>query len=287
MSEQALAERVAAYRETYDTALSELLSRIWGGHLHMGLFEAEDEPLFTAQMRANKVMADVAGISPGQEVIEAACGVGGTARFLAGTYGARVTATNITQAQLAEARHLTDGAGLSHLIEYSYADYHHLPFPDDQFDVWWCQEALLYSVDKRRVLEEAIRTVRSGGVHVVSDLLLARNVGGTDRERFTGVLKAPAMWAIEDWDALLAGLPVEVLARCDWAEHTVRTFQRVLTNLEKVRPEFVERIGEEAVEGTFIRVTMQLQAAEAGQLGWGVFVLGNRKEPRRRSERPR
>jgi sarcosine/dimethylglycine N-methyltransferase len=65
-----------------------------------------------------------------------------------------VTATNVAEKQLEEAEAITNRAGLSASIHYRHADYHSLPFPDASFDVWWCQEALLYSIDKPRVFQE-------------------------------------------------------------------------------------------------------------------------------------
>jgi sarcosine/dimethylglycine N-methyltransferase len=273
MGEHEIQNAAARYRETYDTALSELLSRVWGGNLHMGLFQNSDEPLLDAQMRAKRHMADAAGLSAGRTVIEAACGVGGTARFLARNYGAIVHATNIAETQLAEARELTREAGLSHLADFRYADYHELPFDTASCDVWWCQEALLYSVDKRRVLEEAIRVVRVGGRLILSDLLLAESITGAERERFTTTVRAPNMWSIERWDALIAEMPVKVLERQDWAPHTILTFQHVLANLERVAEEFSRRVGPEIVKGTFERVTVQHEAARAGKLGWCFYAL--------------
>ena len=273
MSDREIHDAAARYRATYDTALSELLSRVWGGNLHMGLFRDSSEPLLDAQMRAKRHMADAAGLSAGRTVIEAACGVGSTARFLAQTYGATVHATNIAEAQLAEGRELTKEAGLSHLVDFRYADYHELPFDTASCDAWWCQEALLYSVDKRRVLEEAIRVVRAGGRLILSDLLLAESVTGPERERFTTTVRAPNMWSIERWDALIGQLPVKILERQDWAAHTIPTFQNVLANLERVAEEFTRRAGREIVEGTFERVTIQYEAAKAGKLGWCFYAL--------------
>jgi sarcosine/dimethylglycine N-methyltransferase len=273
MSEREIEEAAANYRATYDTALSELQSRVWGGNLHMGLFEDPAEPLLTAQMRANRHMAEAAGLRTGQEVIEAACGVGGTARYLAQTHGVRVRATNVAETQLAEARALAEQAGLSHLVDFRYADYHHLPFPDASCDVWWCQEALLYSVDKRRVLAEAIRVVRPGGRLIMSDLLLGDNVVGAERDGFTAKLKAPNMWSIGQWDALIGDLPVEILERQDWAPHTVMTFEHVVANLEAARDEFTARVGSDMVDGAVDRCTMQLDAAKAGKLGWCFYAL--------------
>ena len=273
MSEREIQDAAARYRETYDTKLSELLSRVWGGNLHMGLFEDSGESLLTAQIRAKRHMAEAASLQGGQEVIEAACGVGSTARYLAMNYGVTVRATNIAEAQLTEARELTRQANLSRLVDFQFADYHTLPFSDASCDVWWCQEALLYSVDKRRVLDEAIRVVRSGGRLIMSDLLLSDNVTGAEREIFTGKLKAPNMWSLRRWDDLIGELPVTILERRDWSVHTILTFQKVLANLEQVREEFIVRVGAEIVEGTFDRLSIQYNAAKAGKLGWCFYAL--------------
>jgi sarcosine/dimethylglycine N-methyltransferase len=273
MTRREVEEAAASYRATYDTGISELLSRVWGGNLHMGLFQDPGESLLTAQLRAKRHMAEAARLQNGQTVIEAACGVGSTARYLAEHYGVRVCATNIAAAQIAEARDLTESAGLSELVDFRYADFHQLPFPDASFDVWWCQEALLYSVDKQRVLEEAIRVVRPGGRLIMSDLLLDQRVAGAEREEFTAKLKAPAMWPIERWDELLRELSVVVLERRDWAPHTAPTFQHVLANFQQARPEFTARLGAEPMAAAFERIAIQYEMARAGKLGWCFYAL--------------
>ena len=273
MSDQDIEAAAANYRATYDTTLAELQSRVWGGNLHLGLFETPEEPLLAAQLRANRHMAAAADLRPGQVVIEAACGVGGTARFLAKEQGVRVRATNIAEMQLTEARELAEKAGLSHLLEFRFADYHNLPFVDASCDVWWCQEALLYSVDKRRVFDEAMRVVRPGGRLIMSDLLLDESVTGAAREQFTTKLKAPNMWSIERWDRQIGELPLALIERQDWAAHTRLTFERVLANLEAARAEFLPRVGADMVEAAHERLSIQLEMARAGKLGWCFYAL--------------
>jgi sarcosine/dimethylglycine N-methyltransferase len=273
MSEREIEAQASHYRATYDTAMSRLLTRVWGANLHMGLFTDPAMPLPAAQMQAKRHMAEAADLHAGQQVIEAACGVGSTARFLAATYDVHMHATNIAEAQLAEGRELTEQAGLAHLVDYRFADYHALPFEAASCDVWWCQEALLYSVDKRLVMEEAIRVVRPGGRLIMSDLLLDDRVSGAERERFTTMLKAPNMWSLTRWDALLAELPLRVLERRDWAAHTLPTFRAVLQNFEQARDEFSKLVGTTTVQEMFVRLKIQLDAAIAGNLGWCFFAL--------------
>lgn len=268
-----IAEEREAYRRVFDSAVSRLMSAAWGGNLHLGLFADADEPLASAQRRVKNRMAAAAAIGPGTRVIEVACGVGGTARYLARERGARVLATNIAEAQLAEARDLTLREGLGDRITFAFGDFHQLDAPSNAFDCWWCQEALLYAADKRRVLEEAVRVVRPGGRIVFTDLLLTRTMPADERMRFAAELKAPPIWAIEEWDALLAGRRLHVLERHDWSGHVSLTFARVAEALRSMREEFAERIGRDAVEGMEHRITLQLDAARAGRLGWCFYSL--------------
>ena len=268
-----IAEGREAYRQVFDSAVSRLMSTAWGGNLHLGLFADADELLASAQRRVKDRMAVAAAIGPGTRVIEVACGVGGTARHLAREYAAEVHATNIAEAQLAEARDLALREGLGDRITFAFGDFHQLDAPSHAFDCWWCQEALLYAADKRRVLEEAARVVRPGGRIVFTDLLLTRAMPAGERERFAADLIAPSIWAVEDWDALLVGMRLRVLERHDWSGHVTLTFTRVAERLRVVRAEFAAKIGREAVEGMEHRIGMQLEAARAGRLGWWFYSL--------------
>jgi sarcosine/dimethylglycine N-methyltransferase len=241
--------------------------------MHFGVFEAPGEPLARAQLRAKRRMAEAASLAPGKRVIEVACGFGSTARYLAHHHGVSVMATNIAEVQLEIGRAITAAEGLTDKVEFAFGDYHELGFAEASFDCWWCQEALLYAVDRRRVMIEAARVVRPGGRIVFSDLLLARTMDPAERARLTAELKATDIWWFSDWDRLLAEMQLEVVERHDWSAHTPATFERIEEALLAVAEEFAQRIGAEAVEGTKHRIRMQLEAARAGALGWGFYAI--------------
>jgi cyclopropane-fatty-acyl-phospholipid synthase len=62
-------------------------------------------------------------LKPGDRVLEAGCGWGGLARFMAREYGAHVRAYNISHQQLVFARDTARAEGLDELVEYREADY--------------------------------------------------------------------------------------------------------------------------------------------------------------------
>ena len=261
-----------AYRRVYDTGVSALLSEIWGGSLHMGLFADPLEPLSEAQLRAKEHMARAAGLGPGQRVVEAACGVGSTALYLARSQGVRVHATNIAEVQLVEAAERAAAAGLSDQVTFAFADYHDLGGPPNAYDCWWCQEALLYAADRTRVFSEAVRVLKPKGRMVFTDLTLSAELAAPERESFSTDIRAPHLWALADYDRLIADQGLQVIERRDWSPHVALTFAAVARNLAGVRHRFAG-IGEDVVRGVEFRITRQLDMARTGYLGWCFFAL--------------
>lgn len=72
-------------------------------------------------------------LKPGDSVVEAGCGWGGLARFMARHYGVNVKAYNISREQLAYAREQAGLQGLSGQVEYVLDDYRNI---DGKFDVF-------------------------------------------------------------------------------------------------------------------------------------------------------
>jgi len=72
-------------------------------------------------------------LKPGDTVVEAGCGWGGLARFMAKHYGVRVRAYNISREQLRFAREEAERQGLSDRVEYVEDDYRNIQGTYDAF----------------------------------------------------------------------------------------------------------------------------------------------------------
>jgi cyclopropane-fatty-acyl-phospholipid synthase len=72
-------------------------------------------------------------LKPGQRVVEAGCGWGGLALFMARHYGVKVTAYNISREQVAYARARAAEEGLADRVEYLLDDYRNIQGEYDAF----------------------------------------------------------------------------------------------------------------------------------------------------------
>jgi ubiquinone/menaquinone biosynthesis C-methylase UbiE len=110
------------------------------------------------------LLVDLAGVTPGQSVLDVACGTGIVARTAAERLGGagRVTGVDVNEGMLAVARRVRPD------LEWRAADAAGLPFPDASFDAVLCQMALMFFPDRRRALAEMARVATSGGTVAVA-----------------------------------------------------------------------------------------------------------------------
>lgn len=108
-------------------------------------------------------------LKPGDQVVEAGCGWGGLARFMARHYGVKVTAYNISPEQISYARQRTLEEGLTDQIEYVLDDYRNIC---GQFDVF-VSVGMLEQVGRRdyqhlgEVIRQCLRPAGRGLIHSI------------------------------------------------------------------------------------------------------------------------
>ncbi len=106
---------------------------------------------------------------PGETVVEAGCGWGGLARYLARHHGVRVKAYNISHEQVAYARERARADGLENLVEYVEDDYRSIT---GQFDVFVSVGMLehagqRYYPELGEVLDRCLKPGGRGLIHTI------------------------------------------------------------------------------------------------------------------------
>jgi sarcosine/dimethylglycine N-methyltransferase len=135
------------------------------------------EDFHTMGRIATTQLADLVEITPGDEVLDAGSGIGGTARYVAGRSRCHVVAVDLTGEYCATARWLNRLAGLDDRISVRQADVTDLPFQDATFTVVFSQHVQMNVPDKALLYEEARRVLAGGGRLALWDI-----VAGEDGE---------------------------------------------------------------------------------------------------------
>jgi tocopherol O-methyltransferase len=135
--------------------------KLWGDHLHHGLWQKGNESPEQAVERLVELIAEWAEIEKGDRVCDIGCGYGATARMLSERWGADVTGFSLSEKQLEYARSKDSRS------TYLLCDWLHNDLPSESFDVAISVESSEHMVDKAKFFAEAMRVLKPGGRLVI------------------------------------------------------------------------------------------------------------------------
>jgi SAM-dependent methyltransferase len=130
------------------------------------------EDFHTMGRIATAQLADLVEITPGDEVLDAGSGIGGTARYLAERGRCHVVAVDLTEEYCAAARWLNQLVGLDDRISVRQGDVTDLPFEDATFTLMFSQHVQMNVADKALLYAEARRVLVDGGTLALWDIVV-------------------------------------------------------------------------------------------------------------------
>lgn len=223
-----LSEQAQAVQEYYEWTTVEYYINVWSrDHIHFGIFEAgecpensralpDSEGLERGLVREVELTMAPTMIRQGQHVVDAGCGIGGTAIWLAQTTGCKVTGVNISRKQLDIAGKKAVDAGQDDKVTFKYADCSkNLPFADNSIDAVVNIESACHYVDRRQFLGEVDRILKPGG-YLAGVEWLARN--GITSEQYEDYIQPvcdrfilPSLESQDSYSRLIQEAGLEIL----------------------------------------------------------------------------
>ena len=149
-------------------------------HLTVEMLNLIDQMHFGG-LNSTKRQAEALDLVKGMRVLDAGCGIGGSSRYLAHTYGCRIKAIDLTSQLVEAAARLNELCGMDSMITVRQGSVTALPYDDRSFDLVWCQNVSMNVEDKRRMFAEAYRVLAPGGRYAISHA--ARGPAGAPRGR--------------------------------------------------------------------------------------------------------
>lgn len=104
-------------------------------------------------------------------VLDVGCGIGGTSRYVADRYDARVTGVDLTPEFVETAKALSELVGLSNKVDFVVGSALDMPLPDAGFDLAVMLHVGMNIEDKAGLFAEVSRVLATGGTFALFDVM--------------------------------------------------------------------------------------------------------------------
>jgi ubiquinone/menaquinone biosynthesis C-methylase UbiE len=249
---------IADVNEVYDGPIGVLWEMLMGEEIHVG-----------GEKQTN-IMAEKAGLNIHTSMLDVCSALGGPARHLARKYGCKVTGLDATRKMVNEAVRRTEIEGLAHLVNYRLGNALDMPFKACTFDLVWGQDAWCYITDKERVIREAHRVLKSGGIIAFTDWIQAGNMTNDEWEGLNNFMSFPYIESLAGYGQLLEKTGFVILEEEDMSDDFARychIYQDKLRN--ELKDNLISHYGIELFQAADNGLAKWVKASDEGKVGWG------------------
>ena len=171
---------------TYYRGSAWAFEKLWGPDMHYGYWEKGVKNQRQASRRMNEKTIEKINITKDDYVLDAGCGIGGNAVWLAQTFGCKVVGVTITPEQVETAKRRAVDAGVENLCEFILMDYMDLQFPDETFSVVMGLESICYANPKSEFIKGVFRVLKKGGRFAMADGFASKEEYHGNEKRLMG-----------------------------------------------------------------------------------------------------
>jgi len=143
--------------------------------LHYGFWKADTRLLRDALRNMNDYVLDMLGLKPGEQYLDAGCGIGGTAMYATSKCRCSVHGISLSEKQIQTAKFKSGSKNLIGSVDFSVQNFCNTSFDSASFDGVYGIESICHAFDKKSFFLEAYRLLKSGGQLVVADFFESKH----------------------------------------------------------------------------------------------------------------
>lgn len=143
------------------------------------------------------------GLGPNSRVVEVGSGIGGPARYLAGSAGCHVTAVELQPDLNATAVELTGRCGLSRNVQHVCGDFLDGITGDGQFDAVVSWLALYHIADREMLFTRCRSALRNSGGFYAEDLFKRGEFSASEQADVSSKLYGNSLLSLNEYETML------------------------------------------------------------------------------------
>lgn len=199
--------------------------------MNVGLWTPGTRTRVEALENQNALIAKLLAPAPGDRLLEAGCGTGGSSIWLGQRFGSHVCGITLCERQAAMAARYAGSRGVADRVRFTAADFTCAAFLEESFTGIFASESVCHAERKDLFIAETFRLLRPGGRLVVIDAFLT---GARLEAREQQLLSdwcegwaVPGLASTTAFDAALRAAGFEQVGFRDLTSYTIPSARRV------------------------------------------------------------
>ncbi|MFC2087384.1 SAM-dependent methyltransferase [Bacteroidota bacterium] len=261
----------------YDSKDADLFYHtIWGGEdIHVGIYHYSNESISTASQRAVEKMALMLGeVTKNTRILDIGSGYGGAARYLASRFGCEVSCLNLSEVENERNIEKNKQFGISSLVKVYKGNFEELPFKSSHFDIVWCEDSILHSKNKFKVLEEVWRVLKINGLFIFTDPMQHDACPEGVLQPILDRIHLEELGSVKKYKEFIKKLNFSLEEIIEMPEQLVNHYSRVLDELKKNEFQLLKAgCSSEYIENMKKGLSNWVNGGKNDYLNWGIFKL--------------
>jgi len=263
----------------YDTS-TQLWLDVWGEHMHQGYYGkdgADKKDHLRAQEDLINELLLWADVRNAHHVLDAGCGVGGSARIISKKFNAAITGYTLSSKQAAIAEQINRKQGLENKITIHVDDMMEAGNTNQQFDLVWSLESAEHIPDKEKLLQLFYDKLQTGGKMVLATWCCRHTPPEFTNKEHRLIhhvqhnYHLPPMISIETYKVLAEKTGFKNIVAADWSKSVVPFWDAVIRSALKWKGiTGLLRAGSPAIKGAFALRHMK-KGYRTGTIRFGVL----------------
>lgn len=251
--------------------------KLWGGEdLHVGVYDERKDTVDAVREASIRAVEKMIGllqkatkVTAETKVLDIGSGYGGTARYFAKHCGCHVDCLNLSDKENERNRQKNKEQRLEDKVSVYGGNFEELPFSDGVYDVVICEDSLLHSANKQKVLEEVKRVLKNGGHFIFTDPMQADEVPEGVLDPVLQRIHLDSMGSIKKYREIAKLLGLKEVQVVELPEQIPRHYGSVRSVLQKNYESLKGSISTDYMDRMLTGLGHWVEKGEQGHLNWG------------------
>jgi SAM-dependent methyltransferase len=270
MQQPSVVSRTRDYYNSKEVLSFQRLIYKHSDHCSIGLYDAQ-ESIHEAMYKTVEKMASLVPLNESSVVLDMGAGYGGAARYLANTANCFVDCLNLSEEQNQRNRELNQKQGLDSQIRVIEGSFEEIPSENAHYDVVWSQDALLFSSDRVKMLQQVHRVLKKGGHFIFTDPMKSDDCPTEVLQPLLERIHLDSLSSFDFYRNTAKNLGFEEIQMIELTEQLTKHYARLLEEINTQYETFLKACGKDYIEHQKRGLKYWVEAGEKKYLNWGIL----------------